>query len=460
MNPKNGERLVIIGGDAAGMSAAMQARRMRPDLKITAFEAGPYTSYGACGMPYYVEGLIDQPEDLVARTPDVFRKKYNIDARILHRVEQIDLKKKAVQVRNLQTETTFRQPYDQLLIATGAQPIRPKLPGIDAGGIHSLSVIPDSVRIRQQIEERSPKRAVVVGGGYIGLEMAEALLARGLEVSVVELLPQVMSTLDEDMAGLVADALGEMGAALYLGEGVESFQVAEGRVAGVKTARRELPADLVILSIGVRPNVVLAEAAGIPVGETGAILVDDRMRTQAPDVRAAGDCVESLHLVSGRKVFIALGTVANKQGRIAGINLGGGEARFPGVVGTAITKIGETEIARTGLTVGEAERLGLNAAAAFYKGKTRARYFPDSGSMAVKVVAEKGTGRFLGGQIVGGPGSGKRIDVFATALHAGMTVPDMRYLDLAYAPPVSPVWDPVLTALGRLAERIESSFCN
>ena len=454
MNPKNGEGLVVIGGDAAGMSAASQARRMRPDLAITAFEEGPFTSYGACGMPYYVEGLIEKAEDLVARTPEVFQRKYNIDARVLHRVERIDVKKKAVLVRDLRADKTFWEQYDHLLIATGASPIRPKLPGIDAGGMHSLSIIPDSVRIRQQIEERSPKRAVVVGGGYIGLEMAEALLARGLEVSVVELLPQVMSTLDGDMAGLVADALGEMGVTLYLGEGVESFEAADDHVTGVKTSKRLLPADLVILSIGIRPNVALAREAGIPLGETGAILVDDRMRTEVPDVWAAGDCVESLHLVSGRKVFIALGTVANKQGRIAGINLGGGEARFPGVMGTAITKIGETEVARTGLTVRESEKLGLDSVAAFIKGRTKARYYPGGGSIAIRIVAEKGTGRFLGGQIVGDPGSGKRIDVFATALQAGMTVPDMRYLDLAYAPPISPVWDPILVALGKVAEKI------
>jgi NADPH-dependent 2,4-dienoyl-CoA reductase/sulfur reductase-like enzyme len=263
-----------------------------------------------------------------------------------------------------------------------------------------------------------------------------------------------MNTLDEDMAGLVADALTKMGVTLYLGEGVESFEISDGRVTGVKTSKRVLPADLVILAIGIRPNTALAEAAGIPLGETGAILVDDRMRTEIPDVWAAGDCVESLHLVSGQKVFIALGTVANKQGRIAGVNLGGGEARFPGVVGTAITKVGEAEIARTGLTVREAEKLGLSTVAAFHKGRTKARYYPGGGSMAVKVVAEKGTGRFLGGQIVGAQGAGKRIDVLATALHAGLKVREMMYLDLAYAPPLSPVWDPMLVAIGRVAEKI------
>jgi len=454
MSPKNDQRLVIIGGDAAGMSAASQARRMRPDLRITAFEEGPYTSYGACGMPYYVEGLIEKPEDLVARTPEVFQKKYNIDAHVLHRVEQIDLKMKAVLVRNLQLDKTFWEEYDQLLIATGALPIWPKLPGIEAEGIHSLSIIPDSVKIRQDIETGSLKRAVVVGGGYIGLEMAEALLARGLEVSLVELLPQVMATLDGDMAEFVAEALQEMGVILYLDEGVESFEVTDGRVTGVKTAKRLLAADLVILGMGIRPNVKLAQKAGVPLGETGAIAVDDHMKAQIPGVWAAGDCVESLHLVSGKKVFIALGTVANKQGRIAGTNLGGGGARFPGVVGTAITKVGETEVARTGLSVREAEKLGLDFATAFIRARTKAGYYPGTGPMAVKVVAEKGSARFLGGQIVGAPGAGKRIDVLATALHAGLKVSEMLYLDLAYAPPFSPVWDPLLVALRQVAGKL------
>jgi NADPH-dependent 2,4-dienoyl-CoA reductase/sulfur reductase-like enzyme len=454
MSAKKGERLVVIGGDAAGMSAAAQAKRLRPDLKVIAFEEGPYTSYGACGMPYHVEGLIEKPEELIQRTPEVFKKKNEIEAHVFHRVEEIDLKRRAVRVRNLKADETFWEEFDQLHIATGASPIRPKLPGIDAQGIHSLSIIPDSVKIRREIEERSPKRAVIVGGGYIGLEMAEALVARGLQVSLVELLPQVMSTLDEDMAGLVAQVLQEMGVTLYLSEGVDSFEVTDGHVTGVKTPQHRLSADVVILGMGIRPNVELARTAGIPLGETGAILVDDHMRTKIPGVWAAGDCVESLHLVSGRKVFIALGTVANKQGRVAGINLGGGDAHFPGVVGTAITKVGQTEVARTGLAAKEAESLGIEHATAFVRARTRAHYYPDAGPIAIKVVAERKTGRFLGGQIVGAPGAGKRIDIYATALHAGLKVPEMLYLDLAYAPPFSPVWDPVLIALRQVAGKL------
>ncbi|KPL19227.1 MAG: flavoprotein oxidoreductase [candidate division Zixibacteria bacterium SM23_81] len=454
MGAKLRERLVVIGGDAAGMSAASQARRMQPDLKITVFERGFYTSYGACGLPYYVEGLIKEIEDLVARTPEVFRQKYDIDARVFHEVENIDLNRRAIRVRNIKENKTFWEEFDKLLIATGASPIRPKLPGIDAQGIFSLSILPDGLAIRQAVQEKSTHRAVIVGGGYVGLEMAEALLARGLEVSLVELLPQVMSTLDEDMAELIAHTLREMGVTLYLGEGVERFEASGNRVSGVKTSKRLLPADLVILGIGIRPNIALAKEAGIPLGETGAIAVDNHMRTHVPGVWAAGDCVECTHLVSGRKVFIALGTVANKQGRVAGINLGGGDAQFPGVVGTAIAKVGETEVARTGLSAREAETLRIDHVTAFVKARTRAKYYPGGGSAAVKVVAEKNTSRFLGGQIIGPPGAGKRIDIFATALHAGMKVPEMLYLDLAYAPPVSPVWDPVLIVLRQVAGKL------
>jgi NADPH-dependent 2,4-dienoyl-CoA reductase/sulfur reductase-like enzyme len=308
--------------------------------------------------------------------------------------------------------------------------------------------------VRRWVDEERPKRAVIVGGGYIGLEMAEALVLRGLEVTLVEKEPQVMNTLDADMGALVAEALREVGVALYLGESLQGFEVSSGRVRAVVTAQRALPAEVVILGMGVRPNSALAAAAGIPLGEKGAIRVNDRMQTEVEAVWAAGDCVQSFHLVSQRPFYVALGTVANKQGRVAGINIGGGYATFPGVVGTAVSKICAVEVARTGLQEREIRQLGLEYIRAKIESYTRASYYPGAGRITVKVLAEKGSGRLLGGQIVGIEGAAKRIDVLATALHAGLTVGEMINLDLSYAPPYSPVWDPVLIAARKAAELV------
>jgi NADPH-dependent 2,4-dienoyl-CoA reductase/sulfur reductase-like enzyme len=368
----------------------------------------------------------------------------------------VDLGQRRVRVRSLQTQVCTWEPFDQLLVATGALPITPNVPGAGARGIYALSTLQSGIEVRWAVDQQEPRRAVIVGGGYVGLEMAEALVMRGLDVSLVEKMPQVMNTLDPDMGSLVSDAVRAFGVHLYLQESLEAFEVLDGRVSAVVTDRQTLPADLVILGMGVRPNTELAAEAGIPLGERGAIRVDRRMRTPVEGVWAAGDCAESLHLVSGRPTYVALGTVANKQGRVAGINLAGGyavgadagrgDAIFPGVVGTAITKIGDVEVARTGLQEAEMDRLGLGYASARIESRTRVSYYPGAGRITVKVHAEKGSGRLLGGQIVGAEGAAKRIDVLATALHAGLTVEEIVDLDLSYAPPYSPVWDPVAMA--------------
>jgi NADPH-dependent 2,4-dienoyl-CoA reductase/sulfur reductase-like enzyme len=301
------------------------------------------------------------------------------------------------------------------------------------------------------VDEEKPKKAVVIGGGYIGLEMAEALIMRGLDVSLVEQAPQVMNTLDPDMGALVSDALVEVGVNLYREETFQAVEVEGGRARAVVTDRRTIPADIVILGLGVRPHTELAERAGIALGVRKAIRVNDRMQTETPGVWAAGDCAESFHLVSRRPVHIALGTIASKQGRVAGINLGGGYATFPGVMGTAVSKICKMEVARTGLQEREIRALGLEFVAGRIESSTRARYYPNSGKITVKALAEKGSGRLLGAQIVGVEGAAKRIDIFATALHAGFTVEEMINLDLSYAPPYSGVWDPVHLAVRRAA---------
>lgn len=450
------ERLVVIGGDAAGMSAASQARRRRPaeELSIVAFERGRHVSYSACGIPYLVAGDVTDPEDLVARHPAEFRERQRIDLRLSSEVVAIDTDRREVLVRDPAGE--HREPFDQLVIATGGVPWRPSVPGAVLAGIHGVQTLEDGIRLLGYLERHRPRRAVVVGGGYIGLEMAEAMLRHGLDVTLVDASEQPMRTLDPDMSALVADALRAEGVRLRLGETLEGFSGRGGRVGAVHTSGGELPADVVILGLGTRPASDLARAAGIAIGETGGIRVDRRMRTSVEGVWAAGDCVETFHLVSQRPVAIALGTHANKQGRAAGINIGGGYATFPGVVGTAVSKLCAYEVARTGLSTAEAEAAGFAPFAVVTESTTRAGYFPGARKIKTKIIAERTSGRLLGAQIVGQEGAAKRIDAIAVALWHGMTVEEMTSLDLSYAPPFAPVWDPILIAARKAAEALAS----
>lgn len=445
------ERLVVIGGVAGGMSAAAQARRMRDegDLEIVVFERGEYTSYAACGLPYLISGEAD-PDGLVARTPEQFRRS-GVDVRMRHEVTAIDTDTRTVTVADRSTGATTTESYDDLLIATGALPLRPPLPGIDAPGVYDLRTIPDAHAIDAALRDAGADAAVVVvGAGYIGLEAAEAFRARGARVTVLERAEQPMVTLDADMAEHVAAALDRLGVELRTGCDVEGFDTAEdGSVRSVRTSQGPVDADLVVIGLGARPNVALAEAAGVPLGESGGIVVDDHLRTPVAGVWSAGDCVESRHRISGNGVVIALGTHANKQGRAAGTNLGGGDATFEGVLGTAITRVGDVEVARTGLNEREASDAGFEFDATSATSSTRARYFAGNENVTVKLVVERGTDRLLGGQIVGGEGAGKRIDVIAMALWNEMTAREVAAVDLAYAPPFSPVWDPVLSTAGR-----------
>jgi NADPH-dependent 2,4-dienoyl-CoA reductase/sulfur reductase-like enzyme len=447
------KRLLVIGGVAGGMSAAAQARRMRDrdDLDIVVFERGDYTSFAACGLPYLISGEVD-PDGLVARTPEQFRSS-GIDVRTRHEVTAIDADARTVTVRDLSAGTTSSEPYDDLLVATGAVPLRPPLPGIDATGVFDLRTIPDAHAIDAALRDAGEEPAVVVvGAGYIGLEAAEAFRSRGARVTVLERAEQPMVTLDADMADHVTAALDRLGVELRTGCDVEGFDTAaDGSVRSVRTSQGHVDAELVVIGLGARPNVAIAEAAGIPLGESGGIVVDDHLRTPVAGVWAAGDCVESRHRISGRGVVIALGTHANKQGRAAGTNLGGGDATFEGVLGTAITRVGDVEVARTGLNEREAHDAGFEFDATSATSNTRARYFAGNQDIVVKLLVERGTGRLLGGQIVGGEGSGKRIDTIAMALWNEMTAGELAAVDLAYAPPFSPVWDPVLSTAGRAA---------
>jgi NADPH-dependent 2,4-dienoyl-CoA reductase/sulfur reductase-like enzyme len=435
------ERLVVVGGDAAGMSAASQVRRMRGDVDVVALEMGTRTSYAACGIPYHVAGLVPEVNDLVARTPDEFRNRQHIDVRLRSQATAIDTAAGVVEVRDLERDRTYTLGYDHLLIGTGARPVRPPIPGIEADWVAGVKTLDDSVALAARAASGEVRRVVVVGGGYIGIEMAEAFVERGCAVTVVDAAPQVLGTLDADMAERVRAGMEAAGITVRLGVAVQGFD--DHRVV---LADGELPADLAVLGLGVTPNSGLAADAGIELGPRGAIRVDRRQRTSAAGVWSAGDCATARHLITGDDVFFPLGTVANRQGRVAGINIGGSYATFAGVLGTAITKVCDTEAARTGLGEAEAAAAGFEVVTAVAESRTRANYYPGAERIAVKVIAYRRSGRLLGGQIVGGQGAAKRIDTLVTAITAGFDLDRMVDLDLAYAPPFSPVWDPVVTA--------------
>jgi NADPH-dependent 2,4-dienoyl-CoA reductase/sulfur reductase-like enzyme len=444
-------RLAIVGGDAAGMSAASSARRRDPQLEVVAFERGPYTSYSACGIPYFIGGSVGDADRLISRSPDEHRAR-GIDVRTRCEVVAIDLAARTLTARTAAgAEST--EPFDELVVATGAEAVTPPIEG--AAAIEPARTVDAAERLRYALDQGG-RTAVIIGAGYIGLEMAEGLTDRGLQVTMIEQGDQVMSTLDADMAAHVQDAAEAHGIRVLVGASVEEIVRDDaGAPVAVRTEAETFPADHVVVGTGARPAVDVARAAGLEVGDSGALRVDDHQRCPGHDgVFAAGDCVESHHRLLDRPVNIQLGTHANKQGRIAGVNATGGDARFPGVIGTAVSKICRYEVGRTGLGEAEAAAAGIAAVSATVKDRTRAGYYPGAGPIWVKLVAEPGSGRLLGGQIVGVEGAAKRIDVLATAVWAGLAVGELALLDLSYAPPFSGVYDPLLVAAKTTAKLI------
>ncbi len=467
------ERMVVIGGDAVGMSAASRARRLKKpeELEIVAFERGRFASFSACGIPYWVGGQVGARGDLIARTPEEHRAR-GIDLRMRTEVTELDVAGRRVRVVERDGDGGEGGGgdgrwvgYDHLVLATGARPVRPPLPGIDAEGVHGVQTLDDGEALIATLEgaEARPgggagaaarsygdgrRRAVVVGAGYIGVEMAEAFVNRGYHVTVVDKGEQPMSTLDPDMGELVYEAMCSMGIETVRGATVTEILTDErGRARGVATRDAEYPADVVVLGLGVRPETELARAAGLPLGESGGLLTDLAMRVRGQEnIWAGGDCAEVLNLVSGRTQHVPLGTHANKHGQVIGSNIGGDYATFPGVVGTAVSKVCDLEIARTGLLERQAAAVGLRFESVVIESTTRASYYPGTKPMRVKMIAERRSGRLLGVQIVGRENAGKRVDIAAVALHTGLTVEQLTALDLGYAPPFSPVWDPVLVA--------------
>lgn len=432
---------MVIGGDAGGMAAATNARRGRPDLEIIALEAGEHTSYSACGIPYLISGAVGPIDELVVRTPQEFRDLHRIDVRTRHRVTGIDLDSRRLEVRALDQQRTLHLGFDLLHIATGARPRRPDLPGIDADWIHGVQNLEDGSRLLRVVEDDPPRKVVVVGGGYIGLEMAEAFVDRKADVTLVDHAAHPLRTIDPDLGHRVAEVLVGYGVDVRMGVSVLGF----GDHV-VHTSDGDLPADVVVLGTGVAPNAALAEHAGLALGAKGAVRVDHRQRTSAPGIYAAGDCADTFHLVSRERVHVALGTVANKTARVAGANLAGGYASFPGVLGTALTRICEVEIGRTGLSQAEARAAGIEFVVGTAESTSRAGYFPGARPVTARVLAERGSGRVIGGQVIGPDRIGKRIDTLAAAITGGLSAEDVVELDLGYSPAVSPLWDPLQVA--------------
>jgi CoA-dependent NAD(P)H sulfur oxidoreductase len=437
------QRLVVVGGGAAGMSAASAARRTDPSLEVVVLEATGYAAYGMCGLPYYISGLVDRAEALLAYQPEYFRDRRGIDLRLHSRAVRLDPQRHVVHVCG--DGRDYRLPYARLVVAAGGTPTRPPVDGLDDPRVFTVRTLEDAIRLRALLDAGRIGRALILGAGYVGVEMAEALAAHGVTVVVAEALPRVLGFLDPEFSALAEEEVRHHGVDLRLGApltslcgGPESLdaQVGDERVA----------VDAVVLAGGVRAESNVAADAGAATGPHGALLVDEAMRTSLPDVYAAGDCVAPQHLVLGRPAFVPLGPAANKTGRVAGAVAAGGEARFAGVVGTAVVKVFDLAVARTGLTLAEAEAEELPAIATDALGRSRAKYYPGAGPVSVRLVHARG-GRLLGAQMVGaGDGVAKRIDVAAVAVQAGLGVEQLMELDLSYAPPYAPVYEPMLLA--------------
>jgi CoA-dependent NAD(P)H sulfur oxidoreductase len=434
-------RLVVIGGGAAGMSAASAARRAAPALDVVVCEAGGFAAYGMCGIPYFLGGTVARAESLLAYPPEEFREKRGIDLRLRTRVTRID--PGAHEVHVAADSGSAPVGYDALVVATGADPVRPPVPGLDRPRVFTIRSLDEAIELRRLLDTGSVRRATVVGAGYIGLETAEALVCAGIDVEVVEALPRVLGNVDEPVARLAEAELARH-ARLRLGARLDAVRGRDGGVTAVVDGA-ESDTDLVVVATGVRPATGLLIRAGARHLPDRSVVADTCMRTSLPDVFAAGDSVALPHLVLGGPAWVPLGPAANKTGRVAGTVAAGGAASFAGVVGTAVVKVFDLEVARTGLTLAEARAAGLAAAATDVVSRSRAKYYPGGAPLRARLVHAP-DGRLLGGQLAGREGAAKRIDVLATALHAGLTVSDLAALDLSYAPPFAPVYDPVLAA--------------
>ena len=449
-------RCVVIGGDAAGMSAASQIRRAQPDWDLVVLEKGDFTSYAACGIPYLIAGDIPTLDDLVVVSPEEFRAKRNIDVRTGWTAVSIDPQAHKI---NVSTSAGDKElDYDRLLIATGAEPIIPRWPGVSLDGVVSLRTLTDASQILEQLGQRPMTNVVIIGGGYVGLEMAEAFGRRGLPVTVVEKQAAVMGGTEERVNTMVSQELSDHDVDLRLSTTVQGFEGENGRLCRVVTDAGILDADLALISLGVRPRTALAAKAGIELGAGNAIRVNERQETNVKNIWAAGDCAEAYHRVLNKPVYVPLALGANRQGRVAGINMAGGDDRFPGILGSAVTRIFDLAIGRTGVDQNVAGAEGVAVATVEAKAPSRAHYMPGHGAVWVKIIYRTDDLRVIGGWLCGYDAClGKRTDIIATAIAARMTILELSDLDLSYAPPFAPVWDPVIQAANKARFTLGSS---
>lgn len=458
MNSSTQRRIVVIGAVAGGAKSAAKARRQDPFAKITIFTEEEYISYAGCGEPYYIADEIKEKSKLLARTPEQFDENMDIQVHVSHRVIKINPKDKSVTVKALKENKEFDEPYDSLVIATGAKPFIPPIPGRELPGVFQLRTIPDTLAIREKVDSGTVKRAVVVGGGYIGLEMVESLTARGIQVTVIERLPQLAPPYDEDVAKHIKNELLRSGVDVRLNESVEEIIGSpETGVRAVQAGGKVIETEMVLLSVGIRPNVELAKDSRIELGPTGAIQVDKRMETNIPGIFAAGDCAETYHQITEKPVWIALGSTANKMGRIVGINITGGNAKFAGVLGTSIFRVFNLNVGGTGLIERDAIKEGYDIEVAVVPGGDRPHYMPDAKKVIIKLIASKSNRRVLGAQVWGDGKVDKTVDTLATAIQLKATVDDLQQLDLAYAPPFAPALGNPIVAGNVMMNKLDGS---
>ncbi len=441
------KRLVVVGGVAGGASAAAKAKRVNPNLQVDVFEKGGYVSYGACGLPYYIGGTVEKKEKLIIRTPRQFEGQ-GINVHLKSEVKGIDVDKGEISVLHSPEGKKEVYPFDSLVIATGAVPVKPSIPGVGLKGVYTLRHFSHGVDIRNDLEAGEVKKVVILGGGFIGCEVAEAFRNWELEVFMVKESQKVLRDFDDVVSRVAKEVLEGHGVTILTGCHVDSL-IGRDRVEAVVVDGERLKADLVVISKGIRPNVELAVQAGIALGPHGGIATNERVETNIPGIFAAGDCAETLHFLTGEPYYKPLGTTANKLGRVAGTNAAGGDAVFKGVLGTTVIRIFQTGLAKTGFTEAELEGRGIPYETSTIVARDRAHYYPGGGRFTVKLNWERETGKLLGGSMVGPGPSVLRIDALAVALYSGLTVEDLARQDFAYSPPFSPVWDPLLVAANR-----------